>query len=317
MTTLGNRNKTESESIIQWNCNSLLDKKEELLSLIDKVKPSVIALQETRIPNNKKITIPHYNLFNVVGHHNRIEHGGAALLVHEDTPVRLLNLTTGLQAIAAIVHINKSVTLCSIYNSDNHALVESDLDNLIKQLPQPCIIMGDLNAYSENWGNGRTGPRGKIVENVVRNNNLILLNDGSPTRITPTTETAIDITMCSANLGLNIEWSVLNTQLGSDHCVIAIEVESPSKQAGIVINKYNVKRANWADYRNHEKWNNLKDTTAEEHTIEAVYKTLHEIAKRYNTRTQEDSILPQNMVERTALSSKEEKRRLIQKLSEA
>ena len=196
----GNRSERVVEILIQWNCNSLQDEKEELLSLIEKATPRVIALQETRLPRNKKVNVPHYNLFNTEGHCNRMEHGGVALLIHKDTSVQLLDLTTRLQAIAATIHINKPITLCSIYISDSQTLVEADLNELIRQLPQPCLIMRDLNAYSSNWGNRRTGPRGRIVESVVRSNNLIILNDGSPTRITPTSETAIDLTMCSPNL---------------------------------------------------------------------------------------------------------------------
>ena len=32
----------------------------------------------------------------------------------------------------------------------------------------------------------------------------------------------------------------------------------------------------WPDYLNHEKWNILKDSAAEEETIEAIYKILHQ-----------------------------------------
>ena len=104
--------------------------------------------------------------------------------------------------------------------------------------------MGDLNAYSSNWENRRTGPRGRIVESVARSNYLIILNDGSPTRITLTSETAIDLTMCSPNLWSSVEWSVLITLLNSDHCVISIELESPNSQPRNSISRYNSKRAN-------------------------------------------------------------------------
>ena len=66
-----------------------------------------------------------------------MEHGGLALLIHEYTPVQLLDLTTRLQTIAATVYINKSINLCSIYNSNSQTLVEVDLNELIRQLPQP------------------------------------------------------------------------------------------------------------------------------------------------------------------------------------
>ena len=139
--------------------------------------------------------------------------------------------------------------------------------------------MGDLNAYSSNWGNRRTGPRGRIVESVVRSNNLIILNDGSPTRITPTSETTIVLTMCFPNLWLSVEWSVLNTQLNSDHCVIAIELESLNSQPRNSKSRYNSKRANWTDYLNHAGWKNIKSEVTESQTIEKFYQTIQEVAK--------------------------------------
>ena len=132
--------------------------------LIEKVKPCILAIQETKLPRNIKINIRHYNIFNTEGHHNRTEHEGAALLIHEEIPMRLVNSTTDLQAIAMEVYIDRPMTVCSIYNSENHSLTEELLNNLIRQRPQPVMIMGNFNAYSKNWGCDKAGPRGRIVE---------------------------------------------------------------------------------------------------------------------------------------------------------
>ena len=148
MNTQGNIEEDNRVRMIQWNYNGLQSKKEELLALINEVNPRIIAVQGTRITPNAKINIPHYNLWNTQGHYNR-----RALLLHEEIPVNLVNLRTELQAAAVKIYINRPLTICSIHNSNTHKLAENILDDLIRQLPQPILIMGDFNAYSVNWGN--------------------------------------------------------------------------------------------------------------------------------------------------------------------
>ena len=104
--------------------------------------------QATKKYKNK---LPHYNVFNIEGHHNRTEHGGAALLVHEEIPMKLVHLTD-LQAIAMEVYIDRRMTVFFIYNSGNHSLTEELLNNLIRQLPLLIMIMGDFKRVQQELG---------------------------------------------------------------------------------------------------------------------------------------------------------------------
>ncbi len=59
---------------------------------------------------------------------------------------------------------------------------QSDLDDLLDQLPQPYLLVGDFNAHNEAWdgcSNVVTNPKGKIVEKLISD------NDSSSTYIDP------------------------------------------------------------------------------------------------------------------------------------
>ena len=87
------------------------------------------------------------------------------------------------------------------------------------------------------------------MESVVRSNNLIILNDGSPTRITHLRNRHKHDNLLPQSL---VEREIVfNTQMNSDHCVIAIVLESPNSQPWNNISRYNSKKANWTDYFNH------------------------------------------------------------------
>ena len=44
------------------------------------------------------------------------------------------------------------------------------------------ILVGDLNGKSPEWGNSNTDKHGEILEGILSKNNMIVHNDGQPTR---------------------------------------------------------------------------------------------------------------------------------------
>ena len=42
-----------------------------------------------------------------------------------------------------------------------------DVDDLLSQLEDPFIIMGDLNARHPYWGDGVTNAKGRLLEDIV------------------------------------------------------------------------------------------------------------------------------------------------------
>ena len=244
--------------LLQWNVQGLRSKKDEILELIQLHKINIMAFQETKLWTYNNFSIPHFNIIRKDGHFNHTPHGGVALLIHESIPHESITLNTPIQAVAARVRLHKTITICNIYSSNHQVINYNLLYNIYQQLPQPILIVGDFNAYNILWGCRETKARGREIENFIITNNLNILNNGAPTRISHETETAIDLSICSPQLDTDFHWSVSNSPGDSDHCYILITYEDPTND--IETTNWNIKQARWDIYRTSTAWNTLLDT---------------------------------------------------------
>jgi len=116
-----------------------------------------------------------------------------------------------LEVIAISIKVESEITLCNIYLPNQTNFNHTDLNNIINQLPKPFILTGDFNSHSPHWGSEKIDQRGKSIEKVLEDDNIILLNTGAPTRLNPATGlfSAIDLSISSTLLGQRVLWSVL------------------------------------------------------------------------------------------------------------
>lgn len=252
------QNRTD-KSIIQWNCNGIRSKKDEILNIINSEHPIALAIQEIKLGNTTAFNLPNYSIYRRDGYANRSPQGGVAIFIHQDIPHQSIPLDSNIQAIAVKIHINRTITLCSIYISRSHNLNEQELNQLLTQLPAPYILLGDFNSYSRLWGSAVTDTRGKTLERVMMTNNINILNDGQPTRISYNNETAIDLSICSPQLQPILEWEVSRSPLDSDHCPIKITIIGTETTNNNITTRYDFKNALWTTYKEHSTWNNINE----------------------------------------------------------
>ena len=138
-------------------------KKDEFLDLIHSCNASIIALQETKLSDDFNVRIPNYNLLCKEGHYNHGQHGGVALYIHSDVPYNEMKLNTPCQTVAAEVFLSFKFSICNIYSSRSHTLNHQLLSDIYRQLSSSCLIVGDFNAYSLQWGSISTHSRGRII----------------------------------------------------------------------------------------------------------------------------------------------------------
>jgi len=278
------------QSIIQWNCQGIRNKKDELLNIIATHRPSIVALQETKLRDTSTFRIPAFNIMRKDGHQNHSTHGGVALLTHSSIPCTRISLTTPLQAIAIKVHLHVLMTVCCIYTSPSHTLTHALLQQLLAQLPAPVVIVGDFNGHNTAWGCSTTNPRGTIMEEFALHNNLNILNNGAPTRISYNTESAIDLSLASPRLTPDIEWSVFSSPADSDHCPIKLtfmhDDHVPNNHAPP---NRNWKRADWGTYTTSTAWNDILnvDTTPCDELLQDLHARI---------RTAADESIPQYQI---------------------
>ena len=228
----------DTESLVQWNIRGLRSNYEELKLLLNKTSTSVVALQDCKL-GEEQLSPRGYALLK-----GNCPAGEAALLINQRVVHTELTLNSSLHAVAATVTLNKTFTICSIYLTPGESITKLSLENLIDQLPRPFLLLGDFNAHSPVWGDSRRDGRGKLIESILQDNDLILLNSKSPTFLHSAynSTSAIDLAVASPTIALDFQWSVHDDLCGSDHFPIFLTSHAEDNTTHP---RYNFKKANW------------------------------------------------------------------------
>lgn len=237
--------------IVQWNIRNLYTNKDSLTTLCSEILPDVLVLQETWTKPNTQIKVSGYNF---ISHTPRNSTGGGvAILATNSTPITNIPVQSSLEVCVARVHSSTNpFSLISLYippNTVNTNLID-DLNNLLVNIPPPYLICSDANGHHQAWGSETENSRGKVIYNWINDNNLFILNTGSPTFETNQGNfTHIDIALCSQNLSLQFDWMTYHDNLNSDHFPIMIESTTQFIPQTPLLPKYKIKKANWDLFR--------------------------------------------------------------------
>ena len=87
-------NSVSGHSLLQWNCQGIRNKKEEIIQYIDSFKIDILTVQETMLDTNQNFNLPNYNIERCDGHFNRRAHGGVATFIHSSLPYERIQLNT-------------------------------------------------------------------------------------------------------------------------------------------------------------------------------------------------------------------------------
>ena len=173
-----------------------------ILLLLTGLCPSFICLQETFLKPSDNLNIRDYILYNHINQAGDRASGGSSVIINNSVPQSQIPVNNNLQAVAVIVTLHKTIHVCSIYLPPGDRFNIADLEHLLAQLPKPFIIMGDFNSHSNVWGCRDTDQIGRIVEDVIDRNNLLLCNNKSYSYLHPGTGTysAIDLTFADSSI---------------------------------------------------------------------------------------------------------------------
>ncbi|KAJ8050202.1 RNA-directed DNA polymerase from mobile element jockey [Holothuria leucospilota] len=198
------------------------------------------------------LTFKGYDMYNktVVSPIDNRAIGGSSILVNKTVPHSTIHLNTNLQAVAIRATLHRTVTVCSVYISPRYSLKRDDLDMLVHQLPTPFLLLGDFNAHSDMWGCTNTNRMGGLIESVIAASNLCLFNDGCSTYIYPASgsRSAIDLSMCSPAILMDLQWRVPNDQCGSDHYPLLIDIVYPLPEERVP--RWQLQKAGWSEFSN-------------------------------------------------------------------
>ena len=116
------------------------------------------------------------------------------------------------------------------------------------------------------------------MEKILTDKNICISNSGASTRIGYNSESAIDVTLCTATLTPIMDWTVSTSPGDSDPCPIHIAIMKQNLLNDTQITYLNYKRADWTKYTNDESWKNFPDvaTVENEQLIIDLYNRFHQ-----------------------------------------
>jgi len=211
------------DNIIQWNIQSYKTKFSELKCILKRYQPICVCLQETMLNNNQHYSPSGYSLTKSDPVRDDGHERGTAILVNNHFNYKTIDLQTNLQACAIRLISEKTYTICSLYLPFVD-VNKQEIDHLLDQLPEPFLLLGDMNAKSPQWGCNTTDNRGKIFEQLLLERPISVLNDGAPTHyhIQTGTSSVIDLSITSSDCVLDFNYSIDESLHDSDHYPIVL-----------------------------------------------------------------------------------------------
>lgn len=222
-------------NIGQINVQSMNGKVELLSNYMIKNGLSIVCVSETWEKQNRRIRINGYNFYSKIRGDG---YGGVGIVIKKCIGVREMS-TPDFEILECIavqtVNLDKNLILVSIYlkpesNRDERIKANRDLKKMFEWINNKInvILGGDWNAHSRMWGCVGNNARGNLLSELITESDLILLNDGRPTKVANLrgTANALDLTMASRGLAEQISWEVSEENLGSDHYMIEVRMQS-------------------------------------------------------------------------------------------
>jgi ribonuclease HI len=267
-----NSNAHKTEKIIQWNVNGFYTRLDDIKLLVEEYDPTVLCLQETRFNKKDRAKLSGFRAFlDSKDTRNR----GVAILVRRDTTAERVELYTELNAVAVRVGFDKPITVCSLYVAPDQGATKEQIVGLANQLTAPYIIAGDMNAHNPIWGSLTQNQMGGIFEEFVEEKGMVILNTGEMTHysIAYGTLSAIDLTVATADVALELGWHVVDDLHNSDHYPIITSVDT-SKSFPSLRKRWRMETANWDGFRRYIK----NKFQGENPNIDAFTSTIKEAA---------------------------------------
>ncbi|XP_053969088.1 uncharacterized protein LOC128870451 isoform X3 [Anastrepha ludens] len=246
---------SRSFKLLQFNCNGLTSKVDEIVNFMSRHCIKIVAVQETKLhARSSLITRDGYNVHR--HERERDNGGGLAFIVHHNVQDRLIDegidrrdSTLECQGIAVrsgdseleIFNIYIPLVTCcpAGYHPDIGALIRGE----------NRLVVGDFNAHHDLWHSSLPNDRrGQQLAEQIDDSTFSTVNDDAPTRVVGNCSSSPDLTIASAGLINSITWRPM-LSLASDHLPIIVSIERPANFVSANHRSYfNFKKANWAGF---------------------------------------------------------------------
>nr|P21328.1 RecName: Full=RNA-directed DNA polymerase from mobile element jockey; AltName: Full=Reverse transcriptase [Drosophila melanogaster]AAA28675.1 ORF2, reverse transcriptase (put.); putative [Drosophila melanogaster] len=218
-----------------WNARGLTRGSEELRIFLSDHDIDVMLTTETHMRVGQRIYLPGYLMYHA-HHPSGNSRGGSAVIIKSrlcHSP--LTPISTNDRQIAR-VHLQTSVgtvTVAAVYLPPAERWIVDDFKSMFAALGNKFIAGGDYNAKHAWWGNPRSCPRGKMLQEVIAHGQYQVLATGEPTFYSYNpllTPSALDFFItCGYGMG-RLDVQTLQ-ELSSDHLpILAVLHATPLKK---------------------------------------------------------------------------------------
>ncbi|XP_055589843.1 uncharacterized protein LOC129742024 [Uranotaenia lowii] len=215
---------------LPWNTRGFWRQHSELLTKLASNPPIVIAIQEAMTNRFNGALWNMYTWYSSDNQQTR-SNGIVTIGVLNCIPHQQVSLRSDIKSIGIRITSPIKVTIVNVYveHAFKHDELSAGLSSLLEGLEPPYLIAGDFNARHAAWDPMKTNQKGRIVLNWIIDEQLNLLNDGSPTRICDHSciASAIDLTLASNSLANRLSWKVDPDPINSDHLPISTFLDTP------------------------------------------------------------------------------------------
>ena len=188
----------------------------EVAILLEKHDIDVTLLQETKL--NEEAASPNIPGYDIVRRDRNSSGGGVCTLIKNTYKYTIKPYLKDVEALVVSVHLGDSsfrketteIQTVNYYLPPNQTV----LPRLVfKNYGTPTIVAGDANAHHNSWhSEGELDIRGKEIDDLICDSNLVVLNGYGPTRRSlnaDTRNTSPDVTAITDDLAMNTSWSIL------------------------------------------------------------------------------------------------------------
>lgn len=261
----------ECMKIYSINVNSIvsIQKRATLVAFLNKYKPDVVLLGETKLNTKHKLSFEHYNMIR----NDRINSqfgGGTAILIKKQyayTEFRPgeISLFQRLEVTSIKLSLpdNNQLYICAVYAPKGDEF-NSEFQRFFDIMRFACtnnyyIIAGDLNAKHTNWNNTIHNTRGVFLDNFIRENQIDYKCTlyGTAESSFPSYGSFLDICIADVRLVLhgseNDSNSLETCTFDSDHCALIMNfsfvTDSPFELVrNIDVPKLNFAKTDWVRF---------------------------------------------------------------------
>ena len=285
-------------SILQWNCQGLRAKKEELTKFAVEAKIDVIAVQEANFPKQGTVRINGF-ADPIIGRrkvgrtaNGPIKGGDVAIFIRNGInhqvilapPIDASDSTTEWAGATIFADNNtSSIDLHNLYvppirTGRNDERVNNFNIDLLPSGPNN-IIVGDVNYHHPSWDDNCDEPDdgGTSIDDWTTHHNVQIINSGEATHLHQGTGnlSTPDIAIVSNNIAPFTDWSVAD-DLGSDHKPIKININFGINQQSRPRTRWSFKKAKWGLFKDMVE-RSLTDTPIIDDTVVAMTKDFNNI----------------------------------------